>query len=299
MNNLKNLPRLLIFAEIVKQGSFTAAAESLGMTVSGVSQQLSQLEKTLGVRLLNRSTRVFVLTDTGQMFLRHCNSVINQLSLAMDELQEIKESPQGILSITAPHSLETSVIVPAISQLCKAFPNVHPRILIDDQWLDPIKNNLDVMIRLGELPDSNYLARKLGVLEDIICASPAYLAQHSPINCVDDLKQHLWIATSWQQKQQDYIVTDSSSSRKITIHVSKNILVNTLPSALGLVKRGLGIAMLPRNYVTSSIKKGRLLHILPELTCKKWPIYALHAYHGAIPVKVKYFIELLDECINK
>ena len=299
MGNLKDLPRFMIFSEVAKQGSFTQGAAQLGMTKSGVSQHITQLEDSLQVRLINRTTRNLQLTEAGERLLLYCGTIQSQMNMAFNELQEIDQTPRGCLSITAPHSLEKDVILPAISEVCTLFPQMNPNVLIDDKPLDLVKNNIDVSFFIGNLKDSNYRARRVGTLTDVICATPEYIEKNEPIKNISDLNCHPWVVTSWQQRLMQCSLTNTNNNVTETFTIPLTIKTNTLPSALFLIEQGLGIGMLPEAFLKNSIRANKLKILLPEVKCTIWPIYAMHAYHGNIPLKIKTFINLVEKYINQ
>ncbi len=302
MNKLKDLPRFLIFHEVAKQGSFTLAASQLGLTKSAISQHVSQLEKTLQVQLLNRTTRGLTLTEAGERFLQYCVEIRQQIDMAFDEIQELEKTPRGVLTITAPHSLEQEVVLPTLTEYCREFPNIKPNIIIDDEPLDLIKNNIDIALHIGQLKDSSYRARRLGQLEDIICASPKYLVEHPPILSISNLASHIWVATCWQQMRPQCKLTQystSCSTETEVFSVPQDIKTNTLPAALNLIEQGFGIGMLPDICTLNSLNEGKLIRILPDVKCTLWPIHAIHPYHGKVPGKVKRFIDIAQKNINR
>ena len=151
MNNLKQLPRLMVFTVVAQKQSFTKAAAHLQISKSAVSQQVSLLESELGVRLLNRTTRELSLTAIGSKLLERCTVLQDQLSLVFNDLAEAGVSPSGRFAVTYPHSLESSIILPAVEQLCIEFPHLEPVLIADDAPLDLVEHQLDVAIHVGEL----------------------------------------------------------------------------------------------------------------------------------------------------
>ncbi len=153
---------MMIFNEVIEQGSFTLAAEKPHLTKSGVSQHVSKLEKHLGVQLLIRSTRSLSLTDIGKQLFQRSAELKTLLDISIDEVTNLKHQPVGYLSITAPQALMPSAVLPAIKQLIKQFPKIKPRLIVDDGNQDIIKKGIDVAIRVGNLKDSDLKARRIG-----------------------------------------------------------------------------------------------------------------------------------------
>ncbi len=299
MYDLKDLPRLIIFLEVAKQGSFTEGAKKLGLKKSGASLHITSLEERLQVQLLNRSTRGIQLTEAGERLFWYCNLINNHLIESFNELQEIDQQPKGALSITAPHSLEQHIILPVMMEYCEQFPKIKPCIITDDRPLDLIKNNIDVSIHVGKLNDSNYRARSIGTISDVLCASPEYIAQNSPINQVSDLYNHKWVATGWQQLRTQYNFIDSETKKVEVFDVPQDMRANTLPAAYKMVELGMGIGMLPDIFAIHSIKSGRLVRLLPDINCTCWPVYAVHPYHGKVPKKIRVLIDTIESKITE
>lgn len=293
---MKNIYRMLVFAEVVQTGSFTRAAESLGHTRSGVSQHISLLEEELGVRLMNRSTRRLSLTEEGRLFAGRCQAIRDLVNVALDEMQSQTSYPEGPLVITAPHAFESTLVLPTLTQLCKLFPKIEPKLIINDQRLDLLSNNIDLAISVGALPDSNYKARKLGELTEIFCAAPTKLEQLGEIKRPEQFSTLPHIATSWQERRKTQAVL--WDEKKIKLKLLHRFRVNTLPSAANIAEQGLGIALLPDIYAKTLINKGTLIQVFPNIISEPREIYCIHPYSQQMPLKVRTFINLLIDKMN-
>jgi len=292
--------RMQVFAEVVKQGSFTAAAEPLNLTKSGGSQHISQLEKELGTQLLIRTTRRLSLTHAGNVFLQRCNELDTLLGLAMDELQEAEQSPQGPLTITAPHALANAIVIPAISELASQFPGLEPRLLIDDKPRDLLQQHIDVAIRVGPLEDSSLRARALGTQREHFVASTGYLAQHcqqQPLT-LDNLSQHPFIATSWQQRKKRYALMNRQQQR-CEVNLPTRFRVNDCSSAAQLASLGAGIALLPNTYLAAAYPQSSLVPVLDDYYSPEDSIYAVHSYQGAPPLKITWCIRIVEKYLQR
>ena len=170
--------QMLVFDEVIKKGSFTAAAESLGHTKSAVSQYVSQLEGDLGVRLLNRSTRRLNLTVVGLQLAKRSEQLLDLLMTTVAEVKSHEQAPAGRIAITAPHAFESNLVTPIVAQLCDEYPKLVPELVYSDERLDLLQQKLDMAISVGRQKDSSYHAILIGKLDSILVASPAYLAKH-------------------------------------------------------------------------------------------------------------------------
>lgn len=298
MNNIKRLPALLMFAEVAQQQSFTAAAEKLGMSKSAVSQQIKKLEQELNQQLLSRHTRGMAITAAGQKLLNRCELLRDQVDLAFDELQHVKETPSGRFALTIPHSCEETIVIPALSQLCREYPLLEPEILVTDAPVDLIKNNLDIAIYGGTLKDSNYRARPIGAAQEIFCASPTYLQQKGQPKIPEQLAEHQLIAASWQNGTLNLYKNDHMDQQQ-TLTVKYAARTNTLPSALQMAEQDMGISLLPEFVIQPSLANGQLVRVLPEYHGQQWPFYMTHRFMGEKPIHIDRFYQLVEHFFMK
>jgi len=296
MDNLKQLSRLMVFAEVVKQASFTGAATQLGISKSAVSQQIKSLEADMGIRVLNRTTRGVSTTALGEKLLSRCHILKDQVDLVLKDVANAEDNPKGRFAITLPYSLEANVVMPAIEQLCLEYPGIQPELIVSDRSLDLVENNLDVAIHAGELPDSSYRALPIGTVTEIFCASPLYLNKNSIPMKLTDLAQLKWIATSWQKQKMS--VYDITTNEKTTIELNQFSKVNNFPSALSMALCHLGVVLVPENVAKSLIKSGELVHIMKNYTGPLWPLYTVHAYQREKPIHLTRFHQLVCNYFN-
>ncbi|OMH25934.1 hypothetical protein BGP75_23715 [Motiliproteus sp. MSK22-1] len=287
---------MLVFSEVSRRGSFTEAADVLGLTKSGVSQYVSQLEAELGVQLLTRTTRRLVLTQAGLMFVERCRQLENLLDLTVDEIEEREGRPKGPLSITAPHALAPSIIIPAIGNLVDEFPGLEPRILIDDRPSNIVDQGIDLAIRVGDLEDSTLRARLLGEQHNILVASPSYLANNPSPKNLSELSEHPFIATSWQQGRQQRLLDDK---KVYDIALKPKFRVNTAVTAAQLATAGKGFALLPNLYLVELLAAGQLVRILPQIRTPARLINSVHSYRGDVPLKVRRCIDLIKSRLEQ
>jgi len=296
MDNLKQLSRLMVFAEVVKQASFTGAAKQLGISKSAVSQQIKSLEADMDIRVLNRTTRGISTTALGEKLLSRCHVLKDQVDLVLKDIANAEENPQGRFAITLPHSLECNVVMPAIEQLCLEYPGIEPELIVSDSSLDLVENNLDVAIHAGELPDSSYRALPIGTLTEIFCATPLYLNKNIMPVKLTDLAQLKWIATSWQKQKMS--VYDICTKEKSIVELNQFSKVNNFPSALSMALRHLGVVLLPENVAKPLIHSGELVHIMKNYTGPLWPLYTVHAYQRDKPIHLTRFHQLVCNYFN-
>lgn len=295
MSKIKHLPALITFSEVALQGSFTRAAQLLGMSKSAVSQQLTRLEKELGVQLLKRNTRGLSVTVAGEKLLKRCELLKGQIDMALVELANTEQQATGDFSVVFPHALEQKVMIPALSQLCREYPGLTPKVTVTLEKQDLVKNKHDVAVFGGEPKDSDYRALAVATTCEFFCASPEYIQRNSQPKSIEDLEQHAWIANQWQVNP--IHVTHSNEKPKTSpihkVKLKEFARVNSLHSAVEMSLQHLGIALLPNIICQPLINEGKLVRVLPEVTGPHWPFYFIHPYKGEKPLHVTRFHQLV------
>lgn len=186
---MDDFARIQTFIKVVEAGSFSAAARP-DSSVSSVARQVKSLEDELGVRLINRSTRRLSLTEPGQLFYERVRLIAADLGKAKHEATSFQDSVKGVLRVSLRVSTGTTVIVPALPAFLKQYPELSLDIALTDERLDLVANNIDAAVWIGDLPDSEIVARRLSPSQRIVCGSPAYFARHGVPKTPDDLQQH-------------------------------------------------------------------------------------------------------------
>jgi DNA-binding transcriptional LysR family regulator len=281
----------MAFSVVAQKGSFTKAAEYLGISKSAVSQQVKSLESELGVRILNRTTRGVSPTALGLKLITRCSLLKDQVDLIFADIVSSEENPSGRFSVTFPYSLESMVVLPAIEQFCAEFPLLEPELIATDASLDLVENNLDIAIHAGDLVDSSYRALPVGTIKEIFCATPLYLNRESAANKARDITRYRWISTSWQKSKMD--VLDLTTDKHKTIKLNQYARVNTLPNAINLALRHMGIILIPNVSAYPFLKTGELIHISSRLIGPLWPLYTIHAYQKDKPIHISRFHQLI------
>jgi DNA-binding transcriptional LysR family regulator len=288
----RQLPyRMMVFHEVVRAGSFTAAAERLGHTKSAVSTYINQLETLLGVRLLKRSTRRLNLTEAGEVFARRCAAIASHQQQALLELDAMAEEPVGRLVITAPNLFANTLLPSVIAELCARYPALTPELIFTDERLDLLSHHIDLAISVGALVDSGYHAIALGKLSFVLVAAPSYL-QQQPIECTDDLLTCSLIRLPWQEAALIH-----SGAESLPFQGARDFKVNTTTAAISCVGEGLGVALLSAAAVAQALSVGRLVQVLPEWHGGHTPVYAVHSYRDRLPTAIRFCSELLQDKI--
>jgi len=294
---MRNLSKLLIFSCIVKKGSFTKAANDLGMSKSAVSQQIKILESELGVSLFRRNTRSFCLTSIGQRIFDRCQLLQDEMDLMLKDIDQEGKNPKGCLTITFPHALKDNVVIPAISQLCDEYPGLEPKLIVSDQPMDIINNNIDVAIYVGNLTDSSYRALHIGEMTDIFCSTQAYFDKASAPEAIESINDHRWISMPWQKKSFSIINTSNNTSKKVNLY--RYAQVNALPVAVEMSKNDMGLILAPSIAVKAMVNKGELIHTFKDFCGPCWQVNMIHSYKGKKPLFITRFHQLVKSLFEE
>ena len=294
---MENLTDIAVFVEVVKSSSFTTAARELDLSRSVVSKYITRLEQRLGVRLLNRTTRRLSLTEAGQRFFQQSQSALMQLENAEGEIHAMQAEPKGLLRISAPSSFGILHLAPLIPQLRKTCPELNLDLSISDKLVDIVDEGLDVAIRIGELPDSTLIARRIAQCRYVVCASPDYFEQHGRPGTPDDLTEHNCLLFQFWDSPNQWQFLDKDN-RFINIKIRGEIVSNNSLALREIMKSGGGISIAPTFLVGDDLKNGRLAPVLTDYQIKPISIYAVYPHRQYLTAKVRAFLEFLSRRID-
>lgn len=299
MNNpLENAAAVALFARIVKLGSLSRAAEHLGVGRSSVSKQLSALEATLGVRLLQRSTRRLTLTEAGERLLVQADIIANALDEVAVIADDIQGQIKGRLRVTCSSGLGKALLMPLLNGFYTRYPDVEIQLLLEDRFADLIDEQIDVAIRIGHLPNSSLVARRLGEMNWQVCASPKYLALRGTPQSPQDLQGHDCL----YYQNQTHAMNDwpfYRDGREERIRVSGPLSINDATALVAAAEQGLGILWLDKNMLVDAIAKGSLVPVLSEFELAQgFPVYALYPARQHLSNKTRVFVDYLLEQLS-
>lgn len=244
------------FVAVVQKGSFTAAAESLGVSASHVSRRVAELESQLGTPLIYRTTRSIRLSDAGEDYYEECNRLLQGFLSAEEKISQHSEEPSGLLKITCGATFGERFIAPLLPEFLKRYPKLKVDLHLDNSRVDLIRDGYDLAIRLGTLEDSSLLARRLCDRTEYICASPEYLELYGSPHTLNELTRHNCL----QGSTPSWLFLDKGQRREL--RVEGNWRSNSGPALLEAVKAGVGIAQLPDYYVSQLLETGELVSLL-------------------------------------
>ncbi len=297
-----DMQRLEIFVAVVEAGSFTRAAQTLGLTKAVVSFNIRKLEEKLGVSLLTRTTRQVAVTDSGERFYHRCLRLLQEAESVFNDVRSDHSGLSGVLRITTTHEYGAQVVVPALA----AFSTEHPQLRIQhvssSKSDDLISGRFDVAIRLGQLTDSSHHARLIDRFEIVPVASADYLKRYAGTTNLnlEQLAGASWLAHTrlatplhWQ------VLTPEGEDVLFRAHLPPMIMADSAASLLTFVRCGAGVALLPAWLVQEALDSGQLIHLLPDYRFPRQGIYALYPHTRHVPEKVRVFIDFLQRRITE
>jgi len=292
-----NLNRLAYFAAVVDTGSFTKAAERLGITKTVVSQQVARLEAELRTSLLLRTTRRVEATEAGRLLHARCTLILREAEDAFGELARANAEPMGELRVGAPNDYGASTIAPLAAAFTRRFPACSVDLILSDARIDPIANQIDLSIRVGWLSDSSLQARRIGAFRQFLVASrdlAAGMAAGEP----EALASLPFVANGALKEPVVWHFTRDDVERR-TVRMRQAMTINTTPAVMAATLAGGGLSVLPDFLVSEHLNAGTLVHILPSWALPSGGIYAVYPAARFRSPKVTAFVAMLVDEIRR
>jgi DNA-binding transcriptional LysR family regulator len=296
---MQSLRGILNFTRTAELGSFAAAARELGISPVAVSQNISRLEMGLGVRLLARSTRALQITPEGQAFLEQCKGPLAQLDAACKDAASDVKHASGKLRVTIVSPVAFLYLVPLLPVFFARHPGIQLELELSEDATSLIAKRFDVGIRVGVLNDAAFVARPLGPLRLLLCASPAYLAKHGTPAAVADLASHALLQLQIAGRDQPtpfFVQTRNDGARSMQmLQLPGRFLCNDFRALLQACLDGIGIAQLPQPMVLAALREGRLKTLLPEHVPEGWQLFIHYPSRKQLPARVRVFVDFCVE----
>jgi LysR family transcriptional regulator for bpeEF and oprC len=284
-----------VFTRVVDSGNFTRAADSLGLPRATVTTSVQNLERHLRVRLLNRTTRRISLTQDGAAYYDRCKSILDDVDEAESALRDAARNPKGRLRIDTVPSIGRLVLIPALTDFCRRYPDIEVVIGMSSRPVDLVAEGVDCVIRIGELPDSSLIARRLGTVRSITCASADYLDRYGEPRTLEQLQDHhavSWFSsTSGRNLDWSFVVDGAVRDIKMNSKVS----VNDADAYMECALQGLGLVQPPLCLARPYLDSGQLREILPQWLPPTMPISALYLHNRHLSAKVRVFVDWVAE----
>ncbi|VAW54397.1 Transcriptional regulator, LysR family [hydrothermal vent metagenome] len=290
---MESLSDIAVFVKVVDSGSFTEAANRLGLSKSVVSKYITRLENHLSAQLLQRTTRQLNLTEVGRVFYEHSRQGLLEIEKAKAIVSQLQEAPRGLLRVNAPMSFGILHIAPLIQGFLDLYPELSIDINYDDRKVDLIEEGFDLAIRIADLSDSSLVARRLGPCRHVLCATPDYLKRNGTPRTPEDLCDHNAIIFKYQDSptQWQFLLADGKSSN---ISVTGSIQMNNSLALRKTLINDAGIALIPTFIVGEDIKSGILQTVLTQYKLLENSIFAVYHQRRHLSPKVRAFIDFLS-----
>jgi DNA-binding transcriptional LysR family regulator len=278
-----------LFIRIVERRSFTLAANDSGVPRSTVTTVIRKLEERLGVRLLQRTTRTVRPTLDGEAYYRRCVSILDDIEDAEGAFSGAE--PKGQLRIDVQGTLARHFLMPGLPKFFERYPGIEISMSESDRWIDPVQEGVDCVLRYGELPDSDLVARRVGILERLTCAAPAYLERFGVPETIEDLQGHRVVGLrSLTTGQLANLVFRVGTTLKSVSLPATFSVTGTESYQLGLLL-GLGVAQVPWFHVEEEIARGRLVEILPDTPPPTAQVSLLYPRSRQLSPRVRVFLD--------
>lgn len=294
---MEPLTEIAVFVQVVKSGSFTDAAEHLGMSKSGVSKFVTRLEEHLGARLLNRTTRRLSLTEAGEVFFERSRRGLEEIDDASTEVSRLQNAPRGTLKINAPMSFGILHVAPALAAFQAKYPDLTVDMSLDDRKIDLVEGGYDLALRISNMADSSLVARRLAPCRHVICAAPSYLAAHSAPTNPAELRDHHIVGYKYQASMNEWEF-QRPSGEQLSVPVSSCTQINNSLAVREALLSGIGIARTPTFIVGEDIRQGRLVPLLTNYRLPEVALYLVYAHRQNLSPKVRAFVDFMAERIG-
>ena len=288
---------MVVFARVVEQDGFSAAARALGLPKSNVSRRVTRLEDQLGARLLERTTRKLRLTEIGRIYYEHCRRIAEEVSHAEISVDQLLEAPRGLLRLNASVTTGQQLISPLIAEFMELYPDVQIELFLSNRLIDVVEEGFDIVIRIGNLEDSSLIAKPLGESRFSFFASPSYLSARGEPSDPDDLADHDWLVMSEGHPPAKWLLVGGEEQR--TVAAAPRAIVNDFTSLRRIALDGGGIAVMP-SYMSDVLERqNRLVRILPGWSLPPVQFHALYPSHRGATPKVRAFLDFATERIRE
>jgi DNA-binding transcriptional LysR family regulator len=298
---MDRLDTMQLYARIVELGSFTAAANDLGLPRATVTRAIKSLEARLGAQLLQRTTRCQRVTRDGHAYYAHCVRLLADLDEVEAGFRDAALKPQGRLRIDMPTTLARLVVIPALPEFCARYPGIELDIGTNDRHVDLLREGVDCVLRVGELPDSGLVGRRVATLAQVTMASAGYLRRHGLPATLAELQQG-HVAVNWASpttRRPEPSLEFMAKRRRREVRLPARVTVSGAEAYLACCEAGLGIAQFPRYRIADALARGALAEILPGLPPPTLPVHVLYAPQRQMPARLRVLVDWLAELMGR
>lgn len=284
------IEELQTFLAVARLGSFAGAARELGLSTSGVSKQINTLEERLSIRLLNRTTRAVSVTEIGRVFQERGEGILVDLEELESDVRGLQSTPRGTLRVSAPQDFGRLFLCPMIGKFAAEFPELRVEFELTDRIVDVVEEGFDVALRIAEPVDSSLVARKIGICERILCASPEYVEQYGAPANINELASHNCIEYEYLRTRGWPFKVDGER-RMVT--PTGRLKANAGWAMREMALAGLGIALVPTFLVAADLQAGTLVTLCAEQIDADIALMAVIPHRKQVSAKVRLFIDFM------
>ena len=288
------LSYMRLFVEVARTRSFRRAAEALDMPNSTLSRHIAELEKTIGLRLLHRSTRKVELTEAGDVYFKRCQSIVEEARIAHESLLDVVERPSGTLRVSMPADLATGYLAPILADFATTYPLIAFELDLTPRRIDLQADPFDLALRIGPPPTapSMLVARQIALLPRYLYAAPSYLKKAPPLTVPDDLRHHVMCIAQGTLRQGDVVRTLYRGDESVEVTTPTRFAMNSVGLTRSLAAHGVGIAAMDTELARDDVDLGRLVRVLPEWSLSPVQVHAITETR-LLPARTRLFIEFL------
>jgi LysR family transcriptional regulator for bpeEF and oprC len=296
---MDKLQAMEVFVRVVETGALTRAADSLGVPKATATTLIQKLEASLGVRLLNRTTRHVSVTPDGAAYYERCVTILGLVRETEESLGKQHATPRGRLRVDVPTLMARSVFVPALPQFFERYPDIELALASSEQRADLIEEGIDCAVWSGEIEDSNFVARRVGFLYFATCAAPSYIAQHGKPEHPDDLARHHCINhfSPRTGKVSEWVF--SKKGVRVQSSLGGYIALEDENSYVAAAEAGLGVAQIPAFVLKESMERGTLDLVLGDWFPEPSPLYVVYPQHRHLSGRVRVFVDWVAELLSE
>ncbi|MEY9885097.1 LysR family transcriptional regulator [Bradyrhizobium sp. USDA 329] len=284
---------LRALVKVVETGSFSEAGRQLRLSRSAISKYVGDLEESLGVQLLNLTTRHASPNENGQLYFERALVILSEIDAADQAVTHLQSALRGLLRINAPMSFGTLRLGPALADFMKKYPDLQLQLVLSDDLVDPVQDGFDVTLRIADLESSSLIARKITPVPRVVCASPDYLKKHGTPLHPRDLREHVSLTYGFLLTGNQWKLTGADGEH--WIQPAWSLCVNNAEVLRDVAIKGRGVALIPEFIVRDALSSRRLNAILKEFWAPPLTLYAIYPPTRHLSVKVRLFIDFLVE----
>lgn len=289
---MDQLTTIKAFAEVASTGNFTRAADRMGLTRAAISKYVKQLEQRLGVKLVNRTTRRVALTEQGRLYHQSIQRILDDLATAEAAVTSYQIAPRGMLRVNAPMSFGMLHLSNALADFMDQFPELSVHLALNDRFIDLVEEGFDVAVRIGDLPDSSLIARRICPIRLMLCAAPSYLEERGAPATAEDLADHDCLIYGYMENSATWRLTDDAG-KEHRVSVRSRFCANNGDVLATAAVAGHGIVLLPTFILSDHLRRGDLVRVLPGYGPQTLALNVVYPPSRQPAAKIRVFTDFL------